>query len=113
MGHLIHFVALINVFEHWFAANKSARKYRSPLHLSSVLIAGHVVRTHNGCARVLVTEKITATRDKGRWHGFKLLRVLFENRPALYFCNYTENEKKNTRMLDTLFIDGFIDIMED
>ena len=39
-------------------------------------------------------------------------RVLFENRPALYFCNYTENEKNNTRMLDTLFIDDFIDIME-
>ena len=39
--------------------------------------------------------------------------VLFENRPALYFCNYKENEKKNnTRMLDTLFIDDFIDIME-
>ena len=34
--------------------------------------------------------------------------VLFENRPALYFCNYKEN-KKNTRMLDTLFIDYSID----
>ena len=38
--------------------------------------------------------------------------VLFENRPALYFCNY--KDKKNTRMLDTItiYIDGFIDIME-
>ena len=35
--------------------------------------------------------------------------LLFENRPALYFCNYKE---KNTHMLDTLFIDDFIDIME-
>ena len=41
----------------------------------------------------------------------KSCEVLFENRPALYFCNYTE-KKNNTRMLDTLFIDGFIDIME-
>ena len=39
-------------------------------------------------------------------------RVLFENRPALYFCNYKENDKNNTRILDTLFIDDFIDIME-
>ena len=34
--------------------------------------------------------------------------VLFENRPALYFCNYKENNKNNsTRMLDTLLIDIF------
>ena len=39
-----------------------------------------------------------------------LSRVLFENRPALYFCNY--KEKNYTRILDTLFIDDFIDIME-
>ena len=39
--------------------------------------------------------------------------VLFENRPALYFVgNYKKNLKNNTRMLDTLFIDDFIDIME-
>ena len=37
--------------------------------------------------------------------------VLFENRPALYISNYKEN-KKNTRMLDTLFIDDSIYIME-
>ena len=37
--------------------------------------------------------------------------VLFENKPALYFCNY-KNEKNYTRMLDTLFIDDFIDILE-
>ena len=36
--------------------------------------------------------------------------VLFENRPALYFCNY--KEKNYTRMLDTLIIDDFIEIME-
>ena len=41
----------------------------------------------------------------------KFPRVLFENRPALY-CNYKENETNNTRMQDTLFIDDFIDIME-
>ena len=29
------------------------------------------------------------------------LGLLFENRPALYFCYYKENEKNNTRMLDT------------
>ena len=40
-----------------------------------------------------------------------LWRVLFENKQALYFCNY-KNEKNNTRILDTLFIDDFIDIME-
>ena len=41
-----------------------------------------------------------------------VLRVLFENRPALYFCKYKENKKKNnTRILDTLFIDDFSDIM--
>ena len=34
---------------------------------------------------------------------------MFENRPALYFCNYKEND---TRMLSTLFIDDFVDIME-
>ena len=34
--------------------------------------------------------------------------VLFENRPALYFCNYKENNENNsTRMLDTLLIDNF------
>ena len=37
------------------------------------------------------------------------LWVLFENRPALYFCNYEEN---NTRILDTFFINDFIDTME-
>ena len=31
-------------------------------------------------------------------------RVLFENRPAIYFSNYKENNINNTRMLDTLFI---------
>ena len=35
------------------------------------------------------------------------------NRPALYFCNYKENKKNNTRMLDTLFIEDFIDSMEE
>ena len=29
-----------------------------------------------------------------------------------FFCNYKENKKNNTRMLDTLFIKDFIDIME-
>ena len=40
--------------------------------------------------------------------------VLFENRPALYFCNYYKEKKKlnNTRMLDTLFSDDFTGIME-
>ena len=40
----------------------------------------------------------------------KSYRVLFENRPALYFCKYKE-KKNNTRILDTLFIDDFSDIM--
>ena len=35
--------------------------------------------------------------------------VLFENRPALYFCNYKENKKNNICMLDTLFIEDFLD----
>ena len=39
----------------------------------------------------------------------KQFRVLFENSPALNFCNY---KKKNTHMLDTLFIGYFKDIME-
>ena len=39
--------------------------------------------------------------------------LLFENRPALYFCNYKENKKNNIRMLDTLFIEDFIDSMEE
>ena len=39
--------------------------------------------------------------------------LLFENRPALYFCNYKENKKNNLRMLDTLFIEDFIDSMEE
>ena len=39
--------------------------------------------------------------------------LLFENRPALYFCNYKENKENNIRMLDTLFIEDFIDSMED
>ena len=40
------------------------------------------------------------------------LWLLFENRPALYFCNYKENKENNIRMLDTLFIGDFIDSME-
>ena len=40
-------------------------------------------------------------------------RLLFENRPALYFCNYKENKKNNIRMSDTLFIEDFIDSMEE
>ena len=40
-------------------------------------------------------------------------RLLFENRPALYFCNYKENKKNNIRMLDTLFIEDFMDSMEE
>ena len=39
--------------------------------------------------------------------------LLFENRPALYFCNYKENKKNSIRMLDTLFIEDFIDSMEE
>ena len=39
--------------------------------------------------------------------------LLFENRPALYFCNYKKNKKNNIRMLDTLFIEDFIDSMEE
>ena len=39
--------------------------------------------------------------------------LLFENRPALYFCNYKENKENNIRMLDTLFIEDFIDSMEE
>ena len=39
-------------------------------------------------------------------------RLLFENRPALCFCNNKENKKNNIRMLDTLFIEDFIDSME-
>ena len=39
-------------------------------------------------------------------------RLLFENRPALYFCNHKE-KKNNIRMLDTLFIEDFIDVMEE
>ena len=38
--------------------------------------------------------------------------ALFENRPSLYFCNNKENKYKNASKLDTLFIDDFIDIME-
>ena len=38
--------------------------------------------------------------------------LLFENRPALYFFNYKE-KKNNIRMLDTLFIEDFIDVMEE
>ena len=30
----------------------------------------------------------------------------------LTFCKYKENKKNNTRILDTLFIDDFTDIME-
>ena len=43
-----------------------------------------------------------------------IIWLLFENRPAISFCNYKENLKinSNTRMLDTLFSDDFIDIME-
>ena len=44
------------------------------------------------------------------YEDYLLLRVLFENRPALYFCNY--KEKNNTRILDTSFIYDFIDIVK-
>ena len=39
--------------------------------------------------------------------------LLFENRPALYFCNYKENKQNDIRMLDTLFIEDFIDSLEE
>ena len=39
--------------------------------------------------------------------------LLFENRPALYFCNCKENKKNNIRILDTLLIEDFIDSMEE
>ena len=39
--------------------------------------------------------------------------LLFENRPALDFCNHKENKKNNIRMLDTLFIEDFRDSMEE
>ena len=42
-----------------------------------------------------------------------MLWLLFENRPALYFYNYKENKKNNIRMLNTLFIEDFIGIMEE
>ena len=42
-----------------------------------------------------------------------MLWLLFEKRPALYFCNYKENKKNDTRMLDTLFTEDFIDSMEE
>ena len=42
-----------------------------------------------------------------------LIGLLFENRPALYFCNYKENKKNKIRMLDTLFIEDFLDSMEE
>ena len=33
---------------------------------------------------------------------------------AVYFCNYKEKKKKNNiRMLDTLFIEDFIDVIEE
>ena len=38
-------------------------------------------------------------------------RALFENRPALYFCNYKEN-KKYTYVGYLIFIDDSIVIME-
>ena len=40
-------------------------------------------------------------------------RLLFQNRPALYFCNYKENKKNNIRMLDTLLIEDCIVSMEE
>ena len=40
-------------------------------------------------------------------------RLLFENRPAVYFCNYKQNKKNNIRMLDTLFTEDFMDSMEE
>ena len=45
--------------------------------------------------------------------AIKGLRVLFENRPALYFCNYKENKRNNTRILDTLLTEDFIDSVEE
>ena len=44
---------------------------------------------------------------------YELWGLLFENRPVVYFCNYKENKKNNTRMLDTIFIEDFIDSMEE
>ena len=41
------------------------------------------------------------------------IRLLFENRPALYFCNYTENEITIlVCWIYTLFIYDFMGIME-
>ena len=40
-------------------------------------------------------------------------RLLFENRSAVYFCNYKENKKNYIRMLDTLFIEDFMDSLEE
>ena len=41
----------------------------------------------------------------------KKFRVLFENRPALYFCKYKGKKKIHVYWIPTLFIDDFSDIM--
>ena len=58
------------------------------------------------------TGRIIKKKKKKKTPQDKIIWVLFENRPALYFCNYKENDKNNPRILDTLFIDDFVDIME-
>ena len=42
-----------------------------------------------------------------------IVGLVFENRPALYFCNYKGKKRKKIRMLDTLFIEDFTDSMEE
>ena len=56
------------------------------------------------CSKRLTADTVTVAYSTG---------LLFENRPAVYFCNYKENKKNNIRMLDTLPIEDFLDSMEE
>ena len=55
------------------------------------------------------TSAIFVLAGKMKVHG---RGVLFENRPALYFCNYKENNKKLIHVCWIPQIDDFIYIME-
>ena len=60
--------------------------------------------------QIFFLKKMIQSRWKLAHSNSKYVHIMS---PALNFCNYKENKKINIRMLDTLFIEDFIDSMEE
>ena len=72
--------------------------------------------THAMTWRLVATSRLTkknGTPPAAPSGVLKQAAKIEKKRTALYFCNYKENKKNNICMLDTLFIEDFIDSMEE